>query len=110
MIPFVPTEGWASPCHDDPIGTFMFLRNEHDPRGAHDEIWLVVPSHRPDRQTPGELIILPVHTGEPLPGIASWHWDGSRERPTLAPSIFVDMRNTPPGWHGFARAGVLETC
>ena len=34
-----------------------------------------------------------------------WHWDGNRDEPTLSPSI----NNPPAGWHGFLRAGYLES-
>jgi hypothetical protein len=34
----------------------------------------------------------------------SWEWDGNRDAPTLSPSINVINR-----WHGYLRAGKLET-
>lgn len=34
-----------------------------------------------------------------------WAWDGNEERPTLTPSI-----HAPGEWHGFLRAGRLESC
>ncbi len=40
-----------------------------------------------------------------------WSWNGSRECPTVAPSILA--KPEPPGrtgWHGYLREGKLETC
>lgn len=34
-----------------------------------------------------------------------WGWDGSVDRPTLTPSLLV-----PGCWHGYLRAGRLESC
>lgn len=34
-----------------------------------------------------------------------WGWDGNEERPTLTPSIHAIGR-----WHGYLRAGRLESC
>jgi hypothetical protein len=113
MTPHVATEEKPTPFDGDPIGTFSI-----EPTAAgeveYDAIFLVVPSH--DFAAPcGELIVLPLSAdGAPITkhGHAgpSWQWDGNREKPTLSPSIFVGMRDTPPGWHGFVRAGVMETC
>jgi hypothetical protein len=113
MIPHVSTERAPVPCHGDPIGSFSIESSAAGEVEFH-AIFLVVPSL--DVAAPGgELIVLPLsadgapitkhgHTGP------SWQWDGNREKPTLSPSIFVGMRSTPPGWHGFVRAGVMETC
>jgi hypothetical protein len=35
----------------------------------------------------------------------SWEWDGNEENPTLNPSI-----NSVGTWHGWVRAGRLESC
>jgi hypothetical protein len=35
----------------------------------------------------------------------SWEYDGNLESPTLSPSL-----HHIGGWHGFARAGRLESC
>ncbi len=42
---------------------------------------------------------------------AYWYWDGDREAPTLSPSIlhYGKGRKEPPTWHGYLRAGQLET-
>jgi hypothetical protein len=34
-----------------------------------------------------------------------WKWDGNEEKPTLSPSILC-----PGEWHGYLRAGRLESC
>lgn len=39
-----------------------------------------------------------------------WEWDGNRESPTLNPSINMYPNWNRPGWHGFMRAGKLESC
>lgn len=41
----------------------------------------------------------------PPGGDRVWGWDGNIENPTLTPSIHV-----PGYWHGFLRAGKLESC
>lgn len=51
---------------------------------------------------------IPVHReGTPRPDIQSpvWTWDGNEDRPTLAPSIWMHGC-----WHGFVRAGRMESC
>jgi hypothetical protein len=37
-------------------------------------------------------------------GHPSWEWDGNEDAPTLTPSI-----HTHGVWHGYAKAGVLES-
>lgn len=41
----------------------------------------------------------------------AWKWDGNREAPTLTPSIlhWGGGRGEPATWHGWLRAGKLET-
>ena len=34
-----------------------------------------------------------------------WEWDGNEKKPTLNPSLLV-----PGQWHGFLRAGTLQSC
>ena len=39
-----------------------------------------------------------------------WTWDGNYEAPTLSPSILVHGgKGQPDRWHGYLRAGKLET-
>jgi Family of unknown function (DUF6527) len=51
----------------------------------------------------------------PIDGSRGWVWDGNREKPTLNPSILTSMTIPVTGeyielWHGFMRAGRLESC
>lgn len=44
-----------------------------------------------------------------------WSWDGNREKPTLTPSILLQTSDPDTGavfelWHGYMRAGRLESC
>ncbi|WP_430707685.1 DUF6527 family protein [Nitrobacter hamburgensis] len=39
-------------------------------------------------------------------GLRGWTWDGSRERPTLRPSVL----HRSCGWHGYLTNGVWEIC
>lgn len=50
----------------------------------------------------GEISHVPITTGEKQS--RAWLWDGSRESPTISPSI-----NIIGEWHGFIRNGKLET-
>ncbi len=52
----------------------------------------------------GEIAALPIR-GRFQTEYATWEWDGNREAPTLSPSIL--SRTT--GWHGYMRAGQLES-
>lgn len=50
--------------------------------------------------------IRPVKPGrENVNGGHSWEWDGNESAPTLTPSI-----NSVGTWHGWVRAGRLESC
>ena len=42
-------------------------------------------------------------------GQACWEWNGSKDRPTLSPSIlhWGDGKDQPATWHGFLRDGQL---
>jgi hypothetical protein len=51
----------------------------------------------------GMLALRPVAAGqEPHP---SWEWDGHEDKPTLHPSVHL-----PGRWHGWFRAGRMESC
>lgn len=41
----------------------------------------------------------------------AWQWDGNRDAPTLSPSIlhWGGGKDAPATWHGYLRAGKLET-
>jgi len=59
-------------------------------------VWVAVPSPCETGIAVGRL---------PVNQPNGWSFDGNRERPTLTPSIHcVDH------WHGFLRAGRLESC
>lgn len=47
---------------------------------------------------------LQIQRGQPG-GPRVWGWNGDEEKPTLTPSI-----HAPNQWHGFLRAGRLESC
>lgn len=40
-------------------------------------------------------------------GKKHWKWNGSKDKPTLEPSILVHETNVTKGWHGFMREGKL---
>jgi hypothetical protein len=67
------------------------------------QIHLAIPSTRPflQKEKGWTYITLPIGREKPVPG-PSWQWDGNRERPTLAPSIW-----THGHWHGFVRDGEM---
>ncbi len=52
--------------------------------------------------------VLPI-ADNAMPGKPHWQWDGNKEAPTLSPSILVHASHYSAGWHGFLRAGKLET-
>jgi hypothetical protein len=41
----------------------------------------------------------------PINGGHSWQWDGNEDKPTLTPSV-----NVVDHWHGWVKAGRLESC
>ena len=46
----------------------------------------------------------------PITGSSGWKWNGSREFPTLSPSILVhEQPEWNESWHGWLRNGILET-
>lgn len=55
----------------------------------------------PGRTAPDAI---PIQKGAPG-GTRIWGWDGNTETPTLTPSI-----EDKGHWHGFLRAGKLESC
>lgn len=46
-------------------------------------------------------------TGEPNQPHPKWSWNGSKEKPTLTPSI---LRTGGCRWHGFLTDGVFRSC
>jgi hypothetical protein len=57
----------------------------------------------------GHYCALPIRpvpdTVQPINGGHSWAWDGNEEKPTLTPSV-----NSIGNWHGWIRAGRMESC
>lgn len=53
----------------------------------------------------GRVHAIPVHSGEKLDG--HWLWNGSKEKPTLTPSILATVGCR---WHGFLTDGVFKQC
>jgi hypothetical protein len=44
-------------------------------------------------------------------GGAVWQWDGNEDAPTLEPSVWHMPRSgEPKEWHGWIRAGRMESC
>lgn len=39
------------------------------------------------------------------PKAHTWSWDGNEEKPTISPSVWLKGR-----WHGYFRAGRMESC
>lgn len=72
------------------VGDFTF-----DDDFSHIYIWL------PGISGPDSLQI---QKGPPG-GHRVWGWDGDEKKPTLTPSI-----HAPGQWHGYLKAGRLESC
>ena len=66
---------------------------------GYTAIWV----HAPNTDAMMGLVRLPISpAGSAVPPV--WQWDGNKEAPTLSPSI--DVIGV---WHGWLRAGKLET-
>lgn len=63
---------------------------------SEGEIYVILPR--------AGMACLPLTTHLPHPA-ARWGYDGNADAPTLSPSI-----HSPGKWHGFMRAGTLESC
>lgn len=46
----------------------------------------------------------------PVEGPHAWIWDGDEDRPTLSPSVLQRDHDGVELWHGFIRAGRMESC
>lgn len=77
------------------IGDWCF--RDHETEGLHICIRF------PDGSERGDLGCLPLRD-VPDPSMEDWQWDGNKEAPTLTPSI-----NYVGVWHGYMRAGRLES-
>jgi hypothetical protein len=57
-----------------------------------------------------DICILPIAREGSNPEGKHWIWDGNKDAPTLSPSILVHgHKGKPDQWHGYLRAGILET-
>ncbi len=58
-----------------------------------------------------DVVTIPISTnGERVDRQITWTWDGNKESPTISPSIrILGAKDAPDVWHGFLRAGKLET-
>jgi len=95
--------------------------DQTDLHAVGDFSWRFYPAEAGDLagQVAGLAIVLPGLNGQPVhsyqpvvrgapvsePGLNAWGWDGNIEAPTLSPSILLHNQ-----WHGFLRAGRLESC
>lgn len=82
---------------ESPQGLLMFLRYP-----ISDEVWKQCYPEC-EGQERGDLAVIS------LSGDHAWQWDGNREAPTVSPSILVKGHGGEARWHGFMRAGNLET-
>lgn len=91
---------WEDMEDNGQLGDWVFLRDEKGP--------YLIMLRTPDGSERGYLSGLPLR---PLkdPG-PHWDWDGNENAPTLTPSILRYPTWHRPGWHGFMRAGALESC
>lgn len=85
------------------------------------EGWEEARAHGPgafffDKDDKHILMVLPGDTelvAIPIDGSRGWRWDGNREKPSVTPSILAYERQPGPlveRWHGYMRAGRLESC
>lgn len=85
------------------VGDWCFVGDEN-----RLDLWLRYPCSDNPR---GDFVRLPVIQRDGPE--KCWQWDGNREAPTLSPSILVNGGDGQGGrkekWHGFLRAGKLET-
>ena len=91
----------------EPEGAFHFgMMRDGD--GLHRCLWIHMPYDAPDGMHTVHCLRV-YREGEPKPAKTAWLWDGNVAAPTLSPSIVCG----PPGeedWHGYLRAGRLESC
>jgi hypothetical protein len=82
------------------VGDWAFSPEEEPPA-----IWIRTPDGSPS----GTMSRLPI---TPIDSVLdAWAWDGNRDAPTISPSIHrLPVVGFKAGWHGFMRAGRLESC
>jgi Family of unknown function (DUF6527) len=95
------------------VGDWCFMETTETPSRlilffrypVNDENWKEYYRELPELNR-GDVCSCPL-TGDIHP---MWQWDGNREAPTLSPSILVmGGKDRPARWHGYLRAGKLET-
>lgn len=72
------------------IGEFQIV-----PDGELHRLYMVLPSDT--------ICIIPIRRGNETKG--AWAWDGNEQAPTLSPSVWQKGC-----WHGWIRAGRMESC
>jgi hypothetical protein len=75
------------------------------PNGDHFDLVMMLPGEN--------LCRISVSTGAKRDG--AWQWDGNEDRPTLSPSVDLGAVSPRDGqrisiWHGWIRAGRMESC
>ncbi len=48
--------------------------------------------------------------GVRVAGDRSWEWNGSRDKPTVRPSVLLYDADRQPHWHGWLTDGVWRSC
>ena len=102
-----PRDEWPE---NEPVGSFDIedARIEGYP-GATAHILFVCPNAKRCA-----VLLGPTHVPRPADGkLNVWGWDGSKDRPTLTPSIncIAEKDGKPTGgcgWHGFITNGVIK--
>jgi hypothetical protein len=88
------------------VGDFQIRDHVYVPAGKTEpvtvkQIAMVLPG--------GSLCIIPLRPVPPEAGVVnrghSWTWDGNEDAPTLTPSV-----HHVGAWHGWIRAGRMESC
>lgn len=48
--------------------------------------------------------------GVKVAGVGAWQWNGSRDKPTVRPSVLLGDAAGNPHWHGWLTDGVWRSC
>lgn len=48
--------------------------------------------------------------GVKVAGEGAWQWNGSRDKPTVRPSVLLHGEDGSPHWHGWLTDGVWRSC
>jgi hypothetical protein len=89
-----------------PPGAFFIISVVNNDNQRYRHMWVKLPSGGvsalPLAPIQGQSITVPSIAPECM-----WQFDGNEEKPTLAPSVW---QKGDKGWHGFIRAGRMESC